>query len=118
MLEGFERDLLHAAEQRREVRVAGKVETQREGVHEEADQAFEFGTGAACDAGAGDQVVLAGVAVQERAPACKKGHEEGHGFALAQAAELFGQYGAQPAADLFAAKSLGCGARAIRWEFE
>ncbi len=97
----FERQLLvrvavkrhfpHPRQQRAEAGIAGKVGAQHQGVDEEADQLFELGTITACDVGADDDVVLAGVALQQHGKRGEKRHEQGRAFALAERAQRVGQ---------------------------
>ncbi len=64
--EGAEHGLAHPAEERREARPAGEVGADGDRVDEEADQRLELAVVAPGDGRAEDDVVLPGVAVEER----------------------------------------------------
>ncbi len=73
---GAERRLSHLTEQRHEGVLLGDACAQGQGVDEEADESLGLRAVAACDGRADDEVVLAGVAVQQRVPGGQQHHEE------------------------------------------
>ncbi len=59
-----------------------QIDVQCLGVDEEADQRFEFATGAIGDGRADDYLILAGQSRQQHGPAGQHGHEHGGAVAL------------------------------------
>ena len=79
-----ERLLPHPAQQRPRVGRGAEVRAQRQGIDEEADQALDLRPAPVRGGGAEQQVVLAGVARQQRRKARAERHEEGGALFPAQ----------------------------------
>lgn len=88
----------HAVEQCGERRVAGQVQAQREGVHEEPEQVLGP-LGPVRDRGADDEVRLPGDPVQHRRVAGEQGHEQGAAAGSAQLAQSPREFGVEGVED-------------------
>ena len=81
----------HLRQQLAEGGVAGEIGAQHEGIGEEADEVLGFGLAAAGDGGADDDVLLAGVAVEQGLEGGQEGHEGGDAGGAAQRPDGIGQ---------------------------
>ena len=106
-------DPAHPPQQGRERRLARQVDTQRQGVDEEADQSLDLFAGAVGDRHADDDFRLARVAVQQCGPCRQQGHEQGGAFAPAHGGQVGGQCRRERERELRATEGLGGRARAI-----
>jgi hypothetical protein len=77
-------------QQLREPGIAAQVGAEHEGVHEQADQALDLPPAAACDGGADQQIVLSGVAVEDRLECGDQRHEERGSVGEAEVAQGLG----------------------------
>ena len=91
--QGAERDLAHAPHQLDEAGGAGQVLPQRERVDEQPDDPFKLGTDPTGERRADDEVLLAGVAMQEGAEAREQAHEQGDVLLAAQVLDGLGDVG-------------------------
>ena len=93
--EGAHHGVARPGEQAVHVGVAAEVGAQHQGVDEEADQPLELDPGAAGGRRADQQVVLAGVAMEQRRQAGELRHEHGDPGALGEVLEADGDLSGQ-----------------------
>ncbi len=84
---------LHLLDQARERHLAGDLGPQDQGVDDHAEQRFELGQAAVRRPGAHEQVLLTGVAVQQRREARVHGREQRHPVLPAERPQCAGQLG-------------------------
>ncbi len=110
-------DTPYAVEERAELRVAGQVEAEREGVDEEAEQVLGA-LGAVRDRSADDDVPLARDPVEHRGEAGEQRHEEGAAALPAQVTQPVGQFRVEPVEDGPSVGGHGRGAGAVAGQFQ
>ncbi|GAA2158903.1 hypothetical protein GCM10009727_70160 [Actinomadura napierensis] len=109
---------LDAAEQLGEGRVAGQVGPQDERVEEQADQALGLGPVAVGDRCAHQDVVLAGVAPEQRGERAEERHEQGRAGLAGQRAQPVGRLRRDPEPDGGAVRLVHGRARAVGRQVE
>ncbi len=103
---GAEGGLAHLGEQLAEGHVQSELGAKREGVDEEADDAFELGLTTVGDGRADDDVVLSGVAGEEDVEGGQQHHEGSHTLAAAEGAKRGGEVRAEAHGEVGAVSGL------------
>jgi hypothetical protein len=118
VVEGAQDGVADAGERVADGGIAGEVRAEDKGVDEEADEAFGFDARAAGDGGPDDDIVGAGVALEEGLKRGKERHEEGDALAAAEGFEGVGEGAGEQSGELGAAVVEDGGAGAIGGELE
>ena len=83
--------LADPSQQRSKRGLAGQIGAQHEGVDEEPDETLDVRAGATRDGRAHHDVLLAGVAIQQRLKRGQQRHEQGDAFLATERGERLGQ---------------------------
>lgn len=118
VVQGVEHGSLGAPQEFGDGGYAGVVGAQRQGVHEEAHDAFEFGTAAVGRRGADDDVLFPGVAVQQQVERGEQDDERGYPRLLADGVQAFRQLGREVGQDRPALEGRPAGPRAAAGQGE
>ncbi len=82
---------LDALQQRHHIRLARRIDTHGQGIDEQPDQAFDFGTTAVGNRHADDHLLLSGQPRQQYGPCAHEQHERCHRLRLTEGSEVGAQ---------------------------